>query len=97
MWADPTVPDRSLAITGDGAALTSHLAIGAKRLAESGVDFYIVACSGAHVFMPRVRETVNLDYLSMVGVTTEDVTPLSHAKGAELLTTDTALESDLYQ
>lgn len=97
IWADPTVPDRSLAITGDGEDPTPYLITGAQRLADAGADFYVVACNGAHAFLPHVREEVDLDYLSIIEVTAENVSSLPYAKRAGLLATDATLESDLYQ
>lgn len=97
IWADPTVPDRSLAIAGDGDDPTAALAAGAQKLADAGAAFYVVACNGAHAFLPRVREAVDLDYLSIVDVTAEHVSSLPHAKRAGLLATDATLQSDLYQ
>lgn len=97
IWADPTVPDRSLAIAGDGEDPTAALAAGAQKLADAGAAFYVVACNGAHAFLPRVREEVDLDYLSIVEVTAEYVSSLPYAKRAGLLATGATLQSDLYQ
>lgn len=97
IWADPTVPDRSLAITRDGEDPTSHLIAGAQQLADAGASFYVVACNGAHAFLPRVREVVDLDYLSIIEVTAEHVSSLPYAKQAGILATDATLQSDLYQ
>ena len=97
IWADPTVPDRSLAIAGEGQDPTPALIAGAQQLADAGVAFYVVACNGAHAFLPRVREVVDLDYLSIIEVTAEHVSSLPHAKSAGLLATDATLQSYLYQ
>lgn len=97
VWADPTVPDRSLAIAGDGEDPTAALAAGAQKLAEAGAAFYVVACNGAHGFLPRVREEVDLDYLSIVEVTADHVSSLPYATCAGLLATDATLQSNLYQ
>lgn len=97
IWADPTVPDRSVAITRDGEDPTSHLIAGAQQLADAGASFYVVACNGAHAFLPRVRQEVALDYLSIIEVTAEHVSSLPYAKQAGLLATDATLQSDLYQ
>lgn len=97
IWADPSVPDRSLAITGEGEDPTPYLIAGAQQLADAGAAFYVVACNGAHAFLPRVSEVVDLDYLSIIEVTAEHVSSLPHAKQAGLLATDATLQSDLYQ
>ncbi|MGO1663205.1 aspartate/glutamate racemase family protein [Micrococcaceae sp. AOP34-BR2-30] len=97
IWADPTVPDRSRAISGDGEDPTPQLAAGARKLAEAGASFYVVACNGAHAFLPRVREQVDLDYLSIIDVTADHVSALPFAKKAGLLATDATLSAELYQ
>lgn len=97
IWADPTVPDRSLALTGDGEDPTPKLAAGARQLKVAGAEFYVVACNGAHAFLPRVREQVDLDYLSIIEVTAEHIEALPYVSGAGLLATDATLTSQLYQ
>lgn len=97
IWADPTVPDRSAAITADGADPTPKLVAGAQQLAEAGASFYVVACNGAHAFLPQVRERVDLDYLSIIEVTAEHVGALPYAKKVGLLATDATLTAGLYQ
>lgn len=97
IWADPTVPDRSLAIAGEGEDPTPRLIAGAQQLAGAGAAFYVVACNGAHAFLPRVRQEVDLDYVSIIAVTAEHVSSLPYAKHAGLLATDATLQSDLYQ
>lgn len=97
IWADPTVPDRSAALTGCGEDPTSKLAAGAQRLADAGVSFYVVACNGAHAFLPQVRKQVDLDYLSIIDVTAEHVGRLPYVKAAGLLATDATLVAGLYQ
>jgi aspartate racemase len=97
VWADPSVPDRSLAITGDGEDPTPQLIAGARQLAQAGVSFYVVACNGAHAFLPRVRQEVDLEYLSIIDVTADHVSSLPHVKNAGLLATDATLQANLYQ
>ncbi|MGO2859778.1 MAG: aspartate/glutamate racemase family protein [Brevibacterium sp.] len=97
IWADPTVPDRSAAIVGDGEDPTPKLAAGAQQLADAGAEFYIVACNGAHAFLPQVREQVDLDYLSIIDVTAAHVGALPFVKKAGLLATDATLTARLYQ
>ncbi|AZL04606.1 aspartate racemase [Brevibacterium aurantiacum] len=97
IWADPTVPDRSAAIVGDGIDPTPKLVEGAQRLADEGASFYVVTCNGAHAFLPKVRQQVDLDYLSIVDVTAEHVQALPYVKKAGLLATDATLTAGLYQ
>lgn len=97
IWADPTVPDRSQAITGGGEDPTPKLAEGARRLKEAGAGFYVVACNSAHAFLAAVREQVDLEYLSLIDVTADHIASLPHTAQAGLLATDATVGSQLYQ
>lgn len=97
IWADPSVPDRTLAITGEGEDPTDQLAAGVQKLKDAGADFYVVTCNGAHAFLPQVREQVDLEYLSIVETTTEHIAALPYATQAGLLATDATLTAGLYQ
>lgn len=97
IWADPTVPDRSLAITGGGEDPTPKLIAGAQKLKDAGAAFYVVTCNGAHYFLPSVRERVDLDYLSIIEVTAEHIGALPYVKAAGLLATNATLAGGLYQ
>lgn len=97
IWADPTVPDRTRAIIGEGEDPTNRLAAGAQQLKDAGAAFYVVTCNGAHAFLPQVREQVDLEYLSIVEVTTEHIAALPYASKAGLLATDATLTAGLYQ
>lgn len=97
IWSDPTVPDRSLAIMGEGEDPTPKLIAGAQSLADAGAAFYAVACNGAHAFLPRVRQAVDLDYISIIEVTADHVSQMAGVTRAGLLATDATLHSALYQ
>lgn len=97
IWADPTVPDRTQAILGGGEDPTDSLAAGAQKLKEAGAAFYVVTCNGAHAFLPAVREKVDLDYLSIIEVTTDHIAALPYVSSAGLLATDATLTAGLYQ
>lgn len=97
IWADPTVPDRSRAVKGEGDDPTQSLVLGARRLKEAGAAFYVVTCNSAHAFLPEVRRRVDLDYVSMIEATCDRVTEFPSVKGVGLLATDATLTTELYQ
>ncbi|MEE6287850.1 amino acid racemase [Georgenia sp. MJ173] len=97
IWADPTVPDRSAAIAGDGEDPTPRLVEGARHLAAAGAAFYVVVCNGAHAFLPRVRQQVDLDYLSIIDATVDHLAALPGVRRAGILATDATLTARLYQ
>ena len=53
MWADPTVPDRSVGILGDGPDATPWLVRGGQMLAAMGAAFIAMPCNTAHAYLPR--------------------------------------------
>lgn len=97
IWADPSVPDRSKAIAGNGEDPVPSLVNGVQKLAEAGAAFYVVACNSAHAFLPEVRQQVDLDYLSIIEETADHISSLTHVKHVGLLATDATLDSRLYQ
>lgn len=97
IWADPSVPDRTRAITSGGEDPTDNLALGAQKLKDAGAAFYVVTCNGAHAFLEGVRKQVDLDYLSIIEVTTDHIAALPYASSAGLLATDATLAAGLYQ
>jgi aspartate racemase len=97
IWADPSVPDRSKAIAGTGTDPVPALIHGVQKLKDAGAAFYVVTCNGAHAFLPEVRQKVDLDYLSMIDVTTEHISTSKDAKTVGILATDATLTAALYQ
>lgn len=91
------MPDRSQAIAGHGEDPTPKLVEGAQQLKDAGAAFYVAACNGTHAFLPRVREQVDLEYISMIDVTAEHLSALPYVKAAGLLATDATLTAGLYQ
>lgn len=97
IWSDPSVPDRTRAIAGAGEDPTPVLVRGVQQLKAAGAAFYVVTCNGAHAFLPSVRERVELDYLSLIDVTTKHIANLPGVVSVGLLATDATLMSSLYQ
>ncbi len=71
--ADPSVPDRSAFLRGDGPDPLPALTRGANRLAAAGVAFIAIPCNTAHAFLPQLRELVATPFLDMVAETAERV------------------------
>lgn len=97
IWSDPSVPDRSDAIVSAGVDPTPALVHGAQQLKKAGAAFYVVACNGAHAFLPRVREEVDLDYLSLIDTATDHIAGLPGVSTVGILATDATLATKLYQ
>ncbi|MFD7161439.1 aspartate/glutamate racemase family protein [Kribbella sp. NPDC059898] len=66
IWADPTVPDRSRALTGDGPDPTPWLLNGVRTLERAGATVLAIPCNTAHAFLPRITGQVNIPVVHMI-------------------------------
>lgn len=66
VWSDPTIPDRSDALLGQGPDPTSALVAGVRRLVGAGADVLVIPCNTAHAFLVAVREASRVPVLSMI-------------------------------
>src|SRR5215475_13736513 len=66
IWADPSVPDRSAALTGTGADPTAWLVKGARALQSVGATVLAMPCNTAHAFLPAIQAAVTVPLLNMV-------------------------------
>jgi len=66
VYADPRVPPRTDAILGTGPDPTPFLVQGAETLKQAGADFILMPCVTAHYFLPRVKEQVDIPFLSLL-------------------------------
>jgi aspartate racemase len=96
--SDPTVPDRSAAILGDGPDPTPWLLHGAHLLASVGAELIGVPCNTAHAFLAPVQEQTGLPIIHMIDQAVRavlDVDPLPQRVG--LLATTGTVRAGLYQ
>jgi aspartate racemase len=63
---DPTVPDRSAAVTGRGESSAPALIAKARRLAAAGADVLAMPCNSAHAYEAEIRRAVDLPFVSIV-------------------------------
>ncbi|WP_282974806.1 aspartate/glutamate racemase family protein [Saccharopolyspora erythraea] len=97
IWADPSVPDRTAALTGAGPDPTPWLSRGAEKLRACGADLLAVPCNTAHAFAPQVAEACGLPLVSIIDVTAEAAgTALPRPSRAGLLATTGTVRSGLY-
>jgi len=97
MWADPTVPDRSTGLLGNGADATPWLVRGGQMLAAMGASFIAMPCNTAHAYLPRVQPQVAIPFLHMMDEAATAVEiryPLVERVG--LLATTATIERGLY-
>lgn len=95
--ADPTVPDRSSFLRGNGPDPLPALTRGARRLAAAGADFIAIPCNTAHAFLPALRARTTVPILDMVAETAERVRVAYPAvRHVGILATEGTIGSGLY-
>jgi aspartate racemase len=98
IWADPTAPDRSLALLGDAPDPSQWLVRGARILARAGATVLGMPCNTAHAFLPLIAGQVGLPVVDMVEAVAQhirDEAPSAHRVG--VLATTGTIRVELYQ
>jgi aspartate racemase len=98
IWSDPTIPDRTEALLGDGPDPTPWLLDGSRVLREAGATVIAIPCNTAHAFVPRIADHVGLPIVHMIDEVAQHLGALSpriHTAG--LLATTGTVRAHLYQ
>ncbi|GCB44511.1 aspartate/glutamate racemase family protein [Streptomyces sp. NL15-2K] len=98
IWSDPTIPDRTEALLGDGPDPTPWLLNGSRVLREAGATVIAIPCNTAHAFVPRIAHHVGLPIVHMIGEVALHLTtsrPRVHTAG--LLATSGTVRAGLYE
>ncbi|MFG2025723.1 aspartate/glutamate racemase family protein [Streptomyces sp. NPDC048825] len=98
IWSDPTIPDRTEALLGDGPDPTPWLLDGSRVLREAGATVIAIPCNTAHAFVPRIADHVGLPIVHMIGEVARHLTTVSppiHTAG--LLASSGTVRAGLYQ
>ncbi|WP_020139237.1 aspartate/glutamate racemase family protein [Streptomyces sp. 351MFTsu5.1] len=98
IWSDPTIPDRTEALLGNGPDPTPWLLDGSRVLREAGATVIAIPCNTAHAFVPRIADHVGLPIVHMIGEVARHLTTLSpRIRTAGLLATTGTVRAGLYQ
>lgn len=98
VWSDPTVPDRSAAIVGDGPDPTPWLLRGARVLTGAGAGLIAVPCNTAHAFLATVEEQIGVPMVHMIDQTVRVVVERApRPRRVGLLATTGTVRAGLYQ
>lgn len=98
IWSDPTIPDRTEALIGDGPDPTPWLLNGGRVLREAGATVIAIPCNTAHAFVPRIRDHLELPIVHMIDEVAGYLAashPPVHTAG--LLATTGTIRAGLYQ
>ncbi|GAA4115788.1 aspartate/glutamate racemase family protein [Streptomyces hundungensis] len=66
MWADPSVPDRTAALLGQGPSPVPALVAGARWLKLAGARCVAIPCNTAHAYADQVAKTAGVEVLDMI-------------------------------
>jgi aspartate racemase len=95
---NPKVPDRTLAITGNGESPVPILVQGGQTLEKAGADFIVMPCISAHYFLEAIRSELKVPILSVfdeVTVQIKESHPAVQTVG--LMATTGTVEGGLFQ
>jgi len=95
MLSDPSIPDRTEAILGQGEDPTPQLRSCLNRLVDWGADVLAVPCNTAHLFIDRFRGELRAPFIHIVEATVE-AAAIKSPDGAWLLSTSGTRRSGLY-
>ncbi|MFF8867316.1 aspartate/glutamate racemase family protein [Streptomyces sp. NPDC015139] len=96
MLSDPSVPDRSTALTAGSDAPLPALREGLATLVRWGADLLAVPCNTAHVYIDRIRAELPVPLVHIVDATLRAAMALS-PEGGWLAATTGTVASGLYQ
>jgi aspartate racemase len=98
VWADPSVPDRTVAVSGRGPDPTPWLRRGARHLEAMGAEIIATPCNTAHAFLPRVMSSIRARMLDMIEETAREI---RHAhptiRSIGLLASEGTVQAGLYE
>lgn len=97
IWADPTVPNRHAAINGTGEDPTPWLEHGIATLIDAGAELIVSPCNTVHAFLPAVLDSKDVEFLSIIDATVDEIVAGDGGQRIGLLAADGALASGLYQ
>jgi aspartate racemase len=96
--SNPSVPDRTAAIIGDGESPVPVMVAGCRALQRAGADFIIIPCVSAHVFIAEVQQQIELPILSIFDAVAEAITrDQPEIRTAGLLGTTGTVSGGLFQ
>ncbi|MEO7351404.1 MAG: amino acid racemase [Marmoricola sp.] len=98
IWGDPTIPDRTLALQGQGPDPSLWLLRGASVLREAGATMLAIPCNTAHAFLPAISAQLGLPVVHMIEETGAYLhTRMPHIHSVGVLATTGTVQSSLYQ
>jgi aspartate racemase len=95
---NPGVPDRQAAMRGDRSLVSTVLVEMALRLETAGVDFLVMPCNTAHVFLPEVLPFIHVPFVNIVDETVSEISAsCAPVRRVGVLATTACIEAGVYQ
>jgi aspartate racemase len=96
LLSEPSIPDRTAALTGRGPDPTKPISASLRRLATWGADLLAVPCNTAFAFIDRAELDLAVPVVHTIAVTLEQAR-ITAPDGAWLLATEGTVAARLYQ
>lgn len=93
--SNTNIPDRTRAISENGASPVKEMVRSALRLENMGADFLIIPCNTAHYFINRIKSFTRLPFINMIEETAKEA-KRSGVSYAGLLATKGTIKTKLY-
>jgi aspartate racemase len=95
--SDPSVPDRTAALRGEGPSPVAALRQMARRLEDAGADLLVMACNTASAFVQEAANAVSVPFVRWNDVVAAELThDVSPGRSVAVLATDGTHASGLY-
>lgn len=97
VYSDPTTPDRSDAILGEGDSPLPAMTAGIRFLEDAGVDLIAIPCNTAHYWFDKLAASTSIPIVHMVqAVNAQISTEAPQARTVGLLATEGTVRSRIY-
>lgn len=96
--SNPEIPDRTAAVQGDQPSPLTMMVQSIAGLERAGVDFVVMPCVSAHIFVEELKERIRLPLLSILDVVSDEIQSDSRRIGrVGLLATTGTVKAGLFQ
>lgn len=97
IYSNPSIPDRTQAIVGEGQTPVPALIASARLLADAGVELIVMPCNTAHHFLDAIRTAAAVPVVDMIGDTVRAIQRQHPAlRRVGVIATGGTVHSDLY-
>jgi len=97
IYSNPKIPDRTLAISGDGESPLNALIDSAKLLEVGGAGIIAMPCNAAHYYLPEIQRASGIPILDMIAETCRELRrSLPKVKAVGLIAASGTVHSHVY-